>query len=111
MSTQILVIDDDQLFNQLLFRGLGANYQVVQAFDGFSAMDLIDQQLPDLILLDVLMPGATGFSLLYELISYPDTKNIPIIIISNTADSLSLTNLRHLGVVAIYDKSRLLMTD
>ncbi len=107
----LLLVDDDKFFGQLICRQLAPEYRTKQVFDGYQAVEIVDQQLPDLILLDILMPAATGFSLLNELISYTDTMRIPVIIVSNTADNLSLSNLQHLGVVAIFDKSKLVMLD
>lgn len=71
--------------------------------DAISAMSEIERKLPDLILLDILLSGPDGFTLLNELGSYADTAEIPIIIV--TSLNLSLRDLPHYNVAAVLDKS------
>lgn len=71
--------------------------------DAISAMTEIERKLPDLILLDILLSGPDGFTLLNELGSYADTAEIPIIIV--TSLNLSLRDLAHYNVAAVLDKS------
>lgn len=71
--------------------------------DAISAMDAINGELPDLILLDVLLSGPNGFTLLNELASYSDTADIPIIIISSL--DLCQRDLEIYGVVNVLNKS------
>lgn len=71
--------------------------------DAISAMTEIERTLPDLILLDILLGGPDGFTLLNELGSYADTAEIPIIIV--TSLNLSLRDLAHYNVAAVLDKS------
>lgn len=71
--------------------------------DAISAMTVMsEEELPDLILLDVLLNGPDGFTLLNELISYPDTAAIPIVLV--TSLSLSSADLAHYGVRAVLAK-------
>ncbi|MDE2841609.1 MAG: response regulator transcription factor, partial [Chloroflexota bacterium] len=58
---QILVVDDDQKITALLHRALShQGYEVEVAHDGFQALSLVSQNRPDLIVLDILMPGLDG---------------------------------------------------
>lgn len=70
--------------------------------DAISAISALENPLPDLILLDVLLSGPDGFAFLNELSSYQDTAKIPVILIT----SLDLTgrDLEHYGVVKILNK-------
>ncbi len=75
----------------------------IQIFsDTVSAINALDDGLPDLILLDVLLNGPDGFTFLNEIISYPDSARIPVIII--TSLNLSPRRLSHYGVRAILNK-------
>ena len=80
----ILVVDDDHmtclLMNTILTR---TGYQVSEAFDGMDAWEKAVDLLPDLILLDVSMPGMDGLELTHKLKNEPVTKNIPIMIVSS----------------------------
>lgn len=79
----ILVIDDTPNYRQALRRLLVANgYSVVLAGDGESALQLAREQLPDLILLDVNMPGMDGYEACQRLKADPETGAIPVIFIS-----------------------------
>lgn len=66
------------------------------------AMSALSRQLPDLILLDILLDGPDGFTFLNELMSYPDTVKIPIILASSL--DLSRQDLTDYGVVGILNK-------
>lgn len=68
----------------------------------FDAMPAINHNLPDLIILDILLSGPDGFSLLNELMTYHDTATIPIIIVSSL--DLSTQDLSHYGVVCTFQK-------
>lgn len=77
--------------------------------DALAAITAIDQEVPALIFLDVLLTGPNGFTFLNELASYTETARIPIIITS----SLDLTNfdLSHYGVVKILSKESMSPSD
>jgi CheY-like chemotaxis protein len=83
MSEKILIVDDDpetvQILNLMLAR-LG--YQALVAKDGMEALSLARSELPDLILLDVMMPGLDGFEVARSLRRHPSTALIPILILT-----------------------------
>src|SRR5437868_4651310 len=79
----ILVVDDDPFIGSLLLRGLepeGFRVRVVQ--DGLEALDQVRLQPPDLILLDIELPGMQGDEICRRLKSSPDTQLIPIVMIT-----------------------------
>ena len=79
-SSTILVIDDTPTNLRVVSAFLEeAGYRVLVAEDGNDAKDVISQRTPDLILLDVLMPGPNGYETCLELKSSPQTRNIPVI--------------------------------
>jgi len=83
LPNHILVVDDDDM-NRLLIKSILSRmlYQVSEAFDGIDAWEKMDSLLPDLILLDLIMPRMGGFELIHKLKNDPVKKNIPIMIIS-----------------------------
>ncbi|HEY65944.1 MAG TPA: response regulator [Caldilineae bacterium] len=87
MAKTILVVDDEpdvqQLLNLILTR---AGYQVSTANDGIEALSEVGRTPPDLILLDIMMPGMDGYEVLQRLRSDPATAHIPVIILSAKGD-------------------------
>jgi cyclic di-GMP phosphodiesterase len=83
----ILVVDD-KLDTLLLVRELltSRGYQVVTASDAEEALDSIQEHRPDLILLDVIMPGRSGYDLCRQLKEDPATRLIPIVMITGLSD-------------------------
>lgn len=83
----MLVVDDDEVSRLLTQEMLGLKqYRVVAAQDAEAAMRLIQQHPPDLILLDVVMPGRSGIELCRELKEDPATRLIPVIMITGLAE-------------------------
>jgi two-component system cell cycle response regulator len=83
---KILVIDDlpENVF-MLQDRLENEGYEVITAYDGKSGIDKALSDLPDLVLLDVMMPGITGLEVCTTLVSNPATSNIPIILVTAKA--------------------------
>jgi DNA-binding response OmpR family regulator len=80
---KILTVDDDPVTLKLLEQHLvGAGYQVLQAKDGATAIATAREQSPDLILLDITMPGMDGGQIAQELKKNLQTKNVPIIFLT-----------------------------
>ncbi len=84
-SAKVLLVDDNADMRDYLKRLLSQYWQVETAADGAIALDLIQQQPPDLVLSDVMMPVLDGFQLLKALRSDPQTSSIPIILLSARA--------------------------
>lgn len=98
---QILIIDDDQMMSECLSYAL-PEHHIRTCTNAIDALNLINQHLPDVLILDILLDGPDGFSLLNELITYSDTARIPVIIVSSL--DLSSQDLTHYGVVAVLQK-------
>ncbi|MBW4622008.1 MAG: response regulator [Cyanosarcina radialis HA8281-LM2] len=82
---QILLADDNADMREYLKRLLSQHYQVETVADGRAALTAIRQQMPDLVLSDVMMPNLDGFGLLRELRADSRTQEIPIILLSARA--------------------------
>ena len=82
-APSILIVDDQPINVQLLKRKLeGEGLQVVPAYSGMEALDLVGQSRPDLILLDVMMPDMDGIEVCRRLQASADTRSIPIIFVT-----------------------------
>lgn len=80
MPKLILIADDEPKVLRILQMNLQSRgYTVAVASDGREALKLLDASRPDLIILDVVMPYATGFEVLEVIRSSPDTRDIPVI--------------------------------
>jgi DNA-binding response OmpR family regulator len=91
MGRKILVVEDDPaLLNLTKYVLEGAGYNVEICADGSQALSEITKFKPELILLDVLLPGIDGYSLAVELAKRPATKGIPLIVISGVARAKTL---------------------
>jgi two-component system, sensor histidine kinase and response regulator len=86
-NASILIVDDTiyniQLLSLLLMR---QGYKVQKATSGLEALDKVNQQLPDIILLDIRMPDISGYEVCTRLKSNSETKDIPIIFISSVEE-------------------------
>ncbi len=83
----ILVVDDEDNIRELLHQELEeAGYRVIEAIDGSEALDKARQEQPDLIILDILMPGIDGFDVMSILRNDKETALIPIVIYSIIED-------------------------
>lgn len=79
----ILVADDDEVIRELLCEVLaGEGYKVICAKDGDQALRVIDDQAVDLVLLDVMMPGRAGFEVCASIKSKPETRFIPVVLVT-----------------------------
>ncbi|MFC1639182.1 response regulator [Gemmatimonadota bacterium] len=86
MAKNILVVDDEPDVREFLSDYLGDNgYNVQTAEDGTQALKLIEVDIPDLILLDLMMPEETGTGLYRKLHDKKAYKEIPVIVISGAA--------------------------
>ena len=87
----ILAVDDEASNLQLLRQILQDHYRLLFAKDGARALELARQEAPDLVLLDVMMPGMSGYEVCASLKSNPDTAAIPVVFVTaltDTADEL-----------------------
>ena len=79
---KILIVDDDSLNRDLLAAILTVDYEVLQAESGELAVTMASQCIPDMILLDIQMPGIDGYQTCQQIKENPATENCPVIFIS-----------------------------
>jgi two-component system cell cycle response regulator len=83
VTARILVVDDIEANVRLLEAKLSAEYyEVIPAYDGLTALELAAREQPDIILLDVMMPGMDGFQVCRKLKEAVDTRHIPVVLVT-----------------------------
>lgn len=85
-QAKILIVDDEPLNLKVLKQVLQDNYRLSFAKNGMDALELVKKEKPGLILLDVMMPGMTGFEVCRQLKSDPETNTIPVIFVTALAE-------------------------
>lgn len=83
MSKKILVVDDEPSIGRLVKMSLAVEgYDVKTATSGFEAMEEIEQSKPELIVLDIMMPGMNGYEVCMEIRKNPMTKDIKVVFLT-----------------------------
>lgn len=101
-KTKILVIDDDPKVVWILSEGLSSNFEFVSARDGVEGIQMVSTEKPDLILLDIKMPGMTGLEVLEKLNKQEDRPEV--IMISGHGDTKYVVESMRLGAAEFIDK-------
>ena len=116
---KVLVVDDNQNFSQLLQCALEDDFDIFIAEDGFEGVKKAAEILPDLILMDVMMPNVSGIEMARMLTEEEETKRIPVIVLTGSHIGKGVPelfkqerNVRHflskttpvMGIVAIVKK-------
>ncbi len=84
MGKTIMIVEDDQIFHDIYAEMLeDTDYRLIHAYDGNEALSKLEQEKPDLIILDIVMNMVTGDTFLLYLKSMPECADIPVIIISS----------------------------
>lgn len=100
MAQHIVVVDDDKEIREIITFALGQNgFDVAAASNGTQFQSLLAARLPDLVLLDVMMPGLDGYQLFYHLRTDPHTRHIPVIIMTAHAEDIYARISHDLGAV------------
>ena len=95
---KILIAEDDKfLANAYRVKIAKAGFDVRIASDGVEAMELVKSFLPDLVILDLVMPKKDGFSVLADLKNDPNYSKIPVIVASNLGQGEDVEKARKLG--------------
>ncbi|MCF7984287.1 MAG: diguanylate cyclase [Thiohalocapsa sp.] len=95
-GAKLLVVDDNQSNLDILLRLLDA-YDVMVAPDGLEAIEILRREAPDVILLDIVMPGMDGYEVCRQIKSHPKWRDIPILFITAKTDEASLLRAYDVG--------------
>ena len=103
-KAKLLVVDDQPINIQVMQQVFGADYQVFMATNGEQALAICQSNPPDLVLLDVVMPGMDGFEVCTQLKANPDTRNTPVIFVTAHSDAAQETHGLSVGAVDFISK-------
>ncbi|HQO27756.1 MAG TPA: response regulator [Candidatus Pacearchaeota archaeon] len=97
---KILIIEDNEEIMGLLSQKISdVGYQVIEARDGEEGLRLLRSDQPDLVLLDIILPNIDGLELLKRKQALSETKDIPVVVISNSGAPAEISQARRLGAV------------
>ena len=102
---KILIVDDSNTNITLLEAILGNHgYEIIKSLSVKEAIPILETTLPDLILLDLLMPKVSGYEFLENIRKSRRTKNIPVMVISAVIEEESKARTKKLGIVDYLEK-------
>jgi len=110
---KVLIVEDEESIRKALEKALISvgGIEVIEAEDGHQALELIAQQRPDLILLDVIMPKMHGIDMLSILHNDEQNKSIPVILLTNYADDPKVIAAVDAGFCELMDKTKCKLTE
>ena len=109
---KITIIEDDHFLSSLMKARLEKEgFTVSQAFDGEEAIQLLKQELPSLIILDLIMPKVTGFEVLQLISITPQLDKVPVVILSNLAQDSDIQKAQELGAKEYFVKVKVSIDD
>jgi len=92
MAFTILVVDDEpDVIEIVRFRLEKDGYTVLSAEDGRAGLTAAIEKSPDLVVLDVMMPGLDGFEVLFQMKNHPKTKDTPVVMLTAKTDMSSIS--------------------
>ncbi|OGZ18397.1 MAG: hypothetical protein A2Z68_02575 [Candidatus Nealsonbacteria bacterium RBG_13_38_11] len=98
MAKKILIVEDDKFLRDLISQKLlKEGFDIVQAVDGEEGVKKIKEETPDLVLLDLILPGIDGFEVLTQMKSDQSLQPIPVIILSNLGQKEDIEKGMKLG--------------
>ena len=101
---RLLVVDDQPVNIQALYQAFSADHQVLMATNGEQALKIAVSKQPDLVLLDVMMPGMDGHEVCHRLKADESTRDIPVIFVTAHSDEASETLGLEMGAVDFISK-------
>lgn len=85
--SRVLVVEDSPAQREMITELLrGSGLEVAEAIDGVNAMELIEQGLPDLVVLDIVMPRMNGYEVCRRLKADPATQKVPVVMCSSKGE-------------------------
>ncbi len=100
MDENILIIEDDKFLRELISRKLvSEGFKIEEAIDGEEGLKKLQEIKPDLILLDLILPGLDGYEVLARVKDNPSTSAVPVLILSNLGQKDEVEKGLKLGAI------------
>jgi CheY-like chemotaxis protein len=110
--SKILMVEDDNILAKAISTVLsGEGYEVVRAMDGEDGLEKLKKFLPDLILLDLIMPKKSGEEFLAEIKKSAGYKDIPVLVSTVKSDTESISRCMALGISGYFIKAHYSLDD
>lgn len=98
-NAKIVWIEDDQFLSGMIAQRMNTTgAKLVNVTDGSKAFDVVKDEKPDIVLLDLLMPNVDGFEILRRIRSDDETKHVPVIVLSNLGQKEEIKRCEALGI-------------
>lgn len=113
MPKTILIVEDDTILRDLISQKLRKenNYEVAEAIDGEEGLKKAKEKKPDIILLDLILPGMDGFGVLEQIKQDPETAKIPVVILSNLGQKEEIEKGMKLGATDFLIKAHFTLSE
>ena len=112
MPTTILIIEDDRMLRELLSQKLSKeDYEISSAIDGEEGLKKVKEIKPNLILLDLILPGMDGFGVLEQIKQDPELEKIPVVILSNLGQQEEIDRGLKLGATDFLVKANFTLSE
>lgn len=112
MAKKVFIVEDDEFLRSLTVKRLEKEgYEVAVSPDGEGAMDGILKEKPDIILLDLLLPGLNGYEVLQKIRDNGETKSMPVIVFSNLGQREDIEKAKAIGVSDFLIKANFTLDD
>ncbi len=100
MAKKILIVEDDKFLRELIAQKLiKEGYNIAEAVDGEKGIKAVEDEKPDLVLLDLILPGIDGFDVLAKMKEDPKMAQVPVIILSNLGQKDDIERGLKMGAV------------
>jgi DNA-binding response OmpR family regulator len=112
VGKKVMVIEDDRFLSSLMKARLEKEgFTIIQAFDGEEAIQALKTTIPDIIIMDIIMPKVTGFEVLQTISITPQLAKVPVVILSNLAQDSDIEKARQLGAKEYFVKVKVSIDD
>jgi CheY-like chemotaxis protein len=112
VAKRVLVIEDEKFLSNILKLKLEREgFSVIQAFDGEEGLQIMKEQKPDLVVLDLVMPRMSGFEVLERVSMDPQLGGTPIVVASNLGQESDMQKAQNFGVRGYFVKAQTSVDD
>ena len=112
MPKNILIVEDDKILRELISRKLQKeDYNISAAIDGEEGFKKVKEEKPDIVLLDLILPGIDGFEVLERIKQDPEINKIPVVILSNLGQKEEIEKGLKLGATDYLIKAHFTLSE
>lgn len=112
IGKKILLIEEDDFLSDIVIRKFSSiNCTILKEKNGTNAIDVIKKEKPDMVLLDILLPGRGGLEILEEMKNDSNLQNIPVVILSNMEEEEGIQRSKKLGARFFLLKAKATLDD